>query len=72
MGISIDSIGSLEALGCALPVDRDDVGQLVSLTFPQLSNGCILPNVGLEALFKFISWFLVRRKKPVENSSKVS
>lgn len=53
----------------ALPADLDDIGQLVSLTFPQLSNQHILPNVGLEALFKFISWFLVHRKKAVENST---
>lgn len=67
----MDSIGSLEALAHALPADGDDIGQLVSLTFPQLWNGRLLPNVGLGALFKFISWFLVRRKKPVENSSEV-
>lgn len=53
----------------ALPVALDDIGQLVSLTFPQLSNGRILPNVGLEALFKFVSWFLVHRKKAIENST---
>lgn len=67
----MDSIGSLEALARALPADGDDIGQLVFLTCPQLWNGRLLPNVGLEALFKFISWFLVRRKKPVENSSEV-
>lgn len=68
-GICIDSFGSWEALGLALPVDLDDMGQLVSLTFLQLSNGHILRNGGLEALFKFISWYLVSRKKAVENST---
>lgn len=63
MGISTDSFGSWEALSLALPIDLGDTGQLVSLTLPQLSDGCSLPNMGLEALFKFISWFPVCRKK---------
>lgn len=68
-GISIDTFWIWDALGLALPVDVDDIGQFVSLTFPQLSNGRLQPNVGLEALVKFISWFLVYRKKAIENST---
>lgn len=50
----IDSFGSKEALGLALLVDLDDTGRFVSLTSPQLSDGCILPNAGLEALFRLV------------------
>lgn len=51
----------------ALPVD-DDIGQFVSLTFPQLLNGRFRPNLGLEASVKFVSWFLVRTRRAIENS----
>lgn len=52
-----------------MPVDLDNIGQLLCLVFPQLLNGHVPPNEELEALFKLVSWFLVLRKKATENST---
>lgn len=68
-GISIDNFWSWEARSFALPVDLDNTGQLLSLIFPQLLNRHVPPNEELEALFKLVSWFLVLRKKAMENST---
>lgn len=70
-GISIDNFWSWEVPSCALPVDLDNIGQLLCLVFPQLLNGHVAPNEELEALFELVSWFLVLRKKATENSTAV-